>query len=205
MKQGASRHAIKDRKDDLYETPEQAVTALLRVERLPKVVWDPCAGRGAISRHLEAAGHTVIKHDLVAYDNADPGIITSVDFLMEQRPPKGCRSIVMNAPYKLADDFIYHGLSLGCRVFAFLRLMALEGVDGRKRGSGVRSMLIDKHLVRVWAGKERLPMMHREGWEGKRNESAGVPFAWFVFYPEELLPYSGVVTELRRMSWRDTA
>lgn len=192
MKQGAARHALRDRRDDLYETPEQAVRTLISVENLPPVIWEPCAGRGAISRHLEAAGHTVIKHDLVAYDGADEGIETPIDFLMERRAPDGCTTIVMNQPYKLADQFIRHGLLLGCRCICLLRLMALEGAN--------RSDLIDNHLVRVWAGIERLPMMHRDGWEGARLGNSGAPFAWFVFDPH----YRGSMPiELRRMSWRE--
>lgn len=191
MKQGAARHALKDRKNDLYETPEQAITTLLRVEPLPPVIWEPCAGRGAISRHLEWAGHNVIKQDLVSYENADAGILTPIDFLMEICAPAGCQTIVTNPPYKLADQFIRRGLELGCRTIVLLRLMALEG-------SG-RSDLIDNHLVRVWAGIERLPTMHREGWEGNRITNSGAPFAWFIFDP---VKRGDSPIELRRMSWR---
>jgi hypothetical protein len=35
------RHSIAARKDDLYETPPEAVRALLRVESLPESVWEP--------------------------------------------------------------------------------------------------------------------------------------------------------------------
>jgi hypothetical protein len=56
-----------------------------------------------------------------------------------------------------------------------LRLQALEGV--------ARSDLVDRHLLRVWAGRQRLPMMHRLGWTGKRTRSAGAPFMWAVFLP----------------------
>jgi hypothetical protein len=99
--------------------------------------------------------------------------------------------IVTNPPYKLADAFIRHGLSFGLPVIVLLRLMAIEGAN--------RSDIIDRHLARVWAGIERLPTMHREGWEGKRITNSGAPFAWFVFVPGER---GGAAVELRRMSWR---
>lgn len=188
MKQGASRHAIAERRDDLYETPQVAIRTLLRVEDLPSAIWEPCAGRGAIARELEAAGHSVIKQDLVAYEGADSGIATPIDFLMERAAPAGC--IVTNPPYKLADKFIRHGLDLGCTVIVLLRLMAIEGAN--------RSDLVDSHLVRVWAGIERLPTMHREGWEGPRMSNSGAPFAWFVFAPDVR---TGPIA-LQRMSWR---
>jgi hypothetical protein len=43
---------LNERKDDLYESPPEAVTALLRAEKLPSVIWDsptPSGGYGSIS------------------------------------------------------------------------------------------------------------------------------------------------------------
>jgi hypothetical protein len=191
MNQGAKRSALSERSNDLYETPACAIRALMRVEDLPYVIWEPCAGRGAISRELSAAGHMTWASDLVAYPDADEGIRTGIDFLFERGIPFGCQAIVTNPPFKLSDQFIRHGLDLGCTVIVLLRLMALEGAG--------RADLIDKHLVRVWAGIERLPMMHREGWEGARIGNSGAPFAWFVFEPTLR---NDRPIELRRMSWR---
>jgi hypothetical protein len=133
----------------------------------------------------------VICTDLVAYDNALPGIETGVDFLMERRAPDGVAAIITNPPYKLADQFIRHGLTLVPRVIVLLRLMAIEGAG--------RSDLVDNHLRRVWAGIERLPLMHREGWDGPRQTNSGAPFAWFVF---DRVHRGDAPIELRRMSWR---
>lgn len=193
MKQIASRSALRDRKDDLYETPREAILTLLRHEKaLGGRLWEFAAGRGAISRELRAAGFDVYTTDLVAHDGADPGIISGVDFLMERQVPERVRWGVSNPPYKLADEFIRHGVhTLGLHMAVLLRLMALEGAG--------RSDLIDKHLVRVWAGIERLPMMHREGWEGPKLGNSGAPFAWFIFAPWDR---GGAPIELRRISWR---
>jgi hypothetical protein len=136
----------------------------------------------------------VTAQDLVAYPGADAGIITPVDFLMERARPEGCETIVTNPPYKLADACIRHGLDLGCRVIVLLRLMAIEGAG--------RADLIDGHCERIWAGIERLPTMHRDGWTGPKLSVSGVPFAWFVFSPVKR--ESGAPIELRRMSWRAT-
>ena len=43
-----AKAALSERGDDLYETPAVAVTALLRPETLPPVVWEPACGPGAI-------------------------------------------------------------------------------------------------------------------------------------------------------------
>ena len=80
MNQGASRHALKDRKDDLYETPACAVHALMRVKSLPRYIWEPAAGRGAISRILRAEGYTVTTTDLVAHPGADPAFSPASTF-----------------------------------------------------------------------------------------------------------------------------
>jgi hypothetical protein len=192
VRQGADRAPLKDRKNDLYETPPEATLTLLRAEPLPPLIWEPCAGRGAIARILRAAGRTVVTHDLVAYEGADPGIESGIDFLMERQAPIGCACVVTNPPFKLADAFIRHGLALGCDVIVLLRLMAIEGAN--------RTDLMDTFCRRVHAGIERLPQMHREGWEGPKQSNSGAPFAWFVFSPTPR-PLGSPI-DLRRVSWR---
>jgi len=198
MRQGADRSPFKDRGDDLYQTPACATQALIRTGELDNLrdglIWEPAAGRGAIVRELLNFGFRVLPQDLVAYDNQDPPYPdVGYDFLLERSAPASVAAIVTNPPYKLADQFIRHGLSLGLPVIVLLRLMAIEGAN--------RSDLIDKHLVRVWAGIERLPFMHREGWSGTKHSNSGAPFAWFCFSPE---PRGDRPIELRRMSWRSS-
>jgi len=151
---------------DLYETPSCAVHALLataEIERLAGAgtIWEPAAGRGAIARELIGAGFDVAASDLVAYPGADPGIETPTNFFLESRPPSGVTLVLTNPPYRDADRFIRRALALGLPAVVLLRLMALEGAG--------RSDLMDRHLRRVWAGIERLPTMHRQGWEGPRT------------------------------------
>ena len=43
------KHALSERGNDLYQTPKVAVEALLRVERLPPQLWDPCSAAAATS------------------------------------------------------------------------------------------------------------------------------------------------------------
>ena len=44
------------------------------------MLYEPCAGRGAISRELKAGGWRVISHDLIAYEGADSDIQSGIDF-----------------------------------------------------------------------------------------------------------------------------
>lgn len=184
----AGRHALKDRKDDLYETPPVAVWALLAAENVPSHVWEPACGPGSIVQTLRVSGRKVTATDLVDYgcERSHSGI----DFLMERCPPPGIEAIVTNPPYKLATEFVRHGLQIGVPIiYMLLRLAFLE--------SERRTGIIDGGtLARVHVFKKRLPMMHRDGWNGPRASSS-IPFAWYVWCRNHRGP-----TELRRLSWQ---
>lgn len=180
------RDPVKLRGEDLYETPPEAVRALLTLERLPPCIWEPAAGRGAIVNVLRSAGHTVLGTDLVDY-GAKFGVFAGRDFLMELCSPFGCECIVTNPPYKMADEFVRHAIKLVPKVCMLLRLAYLEGIE--------RSDLIDGALARVWVFRNRLPRMHREGWTGPKATST-IAFAWFVFEAHD-----GPV-KLSRITWR---
>jgi hypothetical protein len=73
-------------------------------------------------------------------------------------------------------------------VVLLLRLAFLE--SERRRG-----ILEGRGLVRVHVFRKRLPMMHRDGWQG-RKASSGMAFAWFAWDRT----YTGLPT-LNRISW----
>lgn len=102
---------LSERGNDLYETPPVAVHALLCVEPLPKVVWEPACGSGKIVTELRTAGHTVFASDLVDY--GCPESQSHVDFLMERSVPPGVEAVITNPPFKLAGKFVSHALALG--------------------------------------------------------------------------------------------
>jgi hypothetical protein len=77
------RHPHAERGLDLYETPDVAVSALLRVEQLPARIWEPAAGHGSIVRVLRDAGHNVITSDIHDYGGLD----FVRDFLTETKMP----------------------------------------------------------------------------------------------------------------------
>jgi hypothetical protein len=170
---GNARAALKHRGDDVYETPPSAVEALIRVESLPEHIWEPCCGSGRIVEALRAHGYRVTATDLVA---------DRIDFLVEWRAPAGVGAIVTNPPFKLAADFVRHGLELLPTVAMLLRLNFLE--------SEGRTDIIDGgSLARVHVFADRLPRMHRQGWEGSRSSST-TAYAWFVWQRD----YAGPIT-----------
>lgn len=181
---GTARAPLRDRGDDLYETPEVAVEALLRVEQLPNDIWEPACGPGAIAKVLRRHGHCVLATDLIDYGYGEG----ARDFLLEPRLPPDVRSIVTNPPFKLAQQFVTHALELCPRVVMLLRLAFLES---ERR----RPILDNGTLARVHIFRNRLPMMHRTGWDGPVSTSA-MPFAWFVWDRDHSGP-----TTLHRISW----
>jgi hypothetical protein len=166
------RHRLAARGDDVYETPVEAVHALLRVERLPDSIWEPACGPGAIVKVLREAGHRVYATDLV--DHGCPDSESRIDFLFERRAPDGIETIVTNPPFKLAGQFVSHALQLVPHVIMLQRLAFLE----TKGGSAI---LDGGQLARIHVFIERLPMMHRAGWTGPRIKNPSIAFAWFVW------------------------
>ena len=185
LRTGNARAALQDRKDDLYETPPEAVHALVKVENLPLRIWEPACGPGAIAQTLRDIGHLVYASDLVNYGYGDSGI----DFLMETKAPvSGVECIVTNPPFKLAEQFVEKALELCPNVIMLLRLAFLTS---EKR----TNILENSGLARVHVFRKRLPMMHRDGWDGPKASSS-MDFAWFVWDRSYYGP-----TILNRISW----
>ena len=186
----AQRHAHAERGYDLYETPSVAVEALLRVLGLPRgSIWEPACGRGAIANVLRAHGHHVVCSDLIDY-GTDPTAIHGMDFLKTTKVPDGVACIVTNPPYMLANEFAAHALKLCPNVVMLLRLAFAE--------SERRSPILDgAGLRRFFVFRKRLPMMHRDGWNGRKANSS-IAFAWFNWQRG----YRGHPI-MQRISWDD--
>ena len=186
-KSAQSGHApLAEHRNDFYATPPEAVHALLKVEKFSGTIWEPSCGDGAIVNELRAAGHRVYATDLV--DRGCHDSESRIDFLMEQSPGFHIGAIITNPPYALAKPFVVHALTLVPKVAMLLRLAFLEGAG--------RSPILDNGaLARVYVFRNRLPMMHRGGWEGKKSSSS-IAFAWYVWEVSWNKP-----TELRRISW----
>jgi hypothetical protein len=157
-----------------YETPPAAVLALLGAESLPHCIWEPAAGRGAIVEVLRSAGHEVTASDIRDHgDHRCPGIATGIDFYKTLVAPGAVDCIVTNTPFRESgpERFVSHGLELCRRVIILARLTFMESK---------RPILESGAWVRAMPFKSRLPMMHRDGWNGRKATNPNA-FAWFVF------------------------
>lgn len=185
---GNKKHKAADRGLNLYETHPAAVRALLAHEPLPMDILEPACGPGSIVNALRAAGRAVRFADIKDYGLE--GTIVR-DFLGPLEPGWEAPAIVMNPPYGdgIDAEFVRRARELSPLVCALLRLNWLEG----KKRAGI---LEAGDLRVVYQFIERLPMMHRAGWTGKKASSA-MAFAWYVWDRT----YSGPIT-VKRISWR---
>lgn len=107
---------------DFYETPAVAVEELLKREKFKGYIWEPCAGKGAISKILLEHGHVVITSDVQNYGYP---IRFQKNFLETwQSAP----NIVTNPPYNIAEEIVRHALRCAKKKVAMLlRIQFLEG------------------------------------------------------------------------------
>lgn len=170
------------RGDDFYASPYAALPPLLVAEgrRLPKVVWEPACGNGALVLPLRNRGYTVAATDLNNWGCPDSE--ASVDFTSEVAAQYGASlarshsqfGIVTNPPFGIIEEFVERAVAMSPYVALLCRLAFLES-EGRMnwwRHVGLRRV----HLI-----SERLPMMHRHGYSGPKLSNAGMCFCWFVF------------------------
>jgi hypothetical protein len=190
------RHTLAARGDDAYMTPPVATEALLRRVQLPHRLWECACGDGTgILDPLRAAGHEVIGSDLVDYGR--PDCFQRRDFLMERKLPSACEGIVTNPPYKLVEQFVEHALELSPLVVMLLRLAFFEAGTGRAKKHLLRARILDEiPPARILVFRKRLPMMHRRGWEGRKNDNSAMAMSWWIWDRNHTGP-----TIAERISW----
>lgn len=154
--------------DDYYATSPIAAEYLTQIEHLNKRIWEPACGAGHLAKAFLRKGHYVLSTDLVDRGFGQGG----VDFLEVNEPYYG--DIVTNPPFKLAQEFIEHALSLvqeGNKVCMFLKLQFLEGASRK-------AFFKDNPPIRVWVSSSRIQF----GANGNfGNKSSMLATAWYVW------------------------
>ena len=156
-------------KDDFYPTPVATTKSLLAVEQFFGAIWEPACGDGAISRVFEASGHSVVSTDLVDRGYGTP----RRDFLMEFS--LAAPNVVTNPPFKLANEFVMHALSLGAEKVAILARLAW--LEGAKRKDTLWTVT---PIARVHVFSQRQTLWRGDDPEAKASGGA-IPFAWFIW------------------------
>lgn len=159
--------------NDFYATDPKAIELALPVLEglgLQRNVWECACGAGHISKVLRDRGYNVKSSDLV-----DRGGGEVQDFLTCKDPFNG--DILTNPPFKLAPQFIGHGMELinpGAKMFLFLKIQFLES---RSRKSLFKRHP-PKHVV-VYSERQKCAM---NGDFRTYNKNGSTQcYAWFVF------------------------
>jgi hypothetical protein len=174
-----------DKGVQLYETPIEAMRVLLALESFSATVKEPFVGKGAILKPLEEAGYDVLIADL-----EDRGITTQYgdkqqvgDFLLSDPQDTVGMDIVSNPPY---DDLANACIAYALRVHKPRKMAMLlnwnfaAGFEDPNR----RFVMDECPPSRVYVFTKRLPMMHRDGWDGPKATSQ-MNTAWFVWEQNE--------------------
>lgn len=195
---GNKTASMATRGSDFYASPYAALPPLLVAEygKLPGTLWEPSCGNGALVLPLRNRGFNVIATDL--HDWGCPDSTGSVDFFSEVATgfrPDGSFGIVTNPPFAGVEEYVERAIGLAPYVALLLRLAFLES-EGRM------NWFPHVGLQRVHVIGERLPMMHRHGYDGPKLSNAGMCFAWFIFERDKR-PIRRV--PLRWVSWKESS
>lgn len=193
-----TRSATKEeRGDNLYETAPEGTWTILSLETFSPTVNEPFCGRGAIVRVLEAAGYDVVLSDLNDY-----GTVTRhgecqgvADFLTTTGPSF---DIVSNPPYgEKMNALIAHALRVHrpAKMALLLNLNVQAGFEDPDRVY----FMEECPPARIYVMKHRLPMMHRDGWDGNKASSQ-MNTMWCVWEMQEDGTY-GDHTSWHRVDW----
>ncbi|WP_210265233.1 hypothetical protein [Ensifer canadensis] len=199
---GTRSAPAEEKGDQLYQTPIEAMRTLLALESFSATVKEPAVGKGAIMRPLEDAGYEVMISDLV-----DRGVSTRHgelqqvgDFLLSVAGGSVGVDIVTNPPYaELANAFPAHALRehKPRKMALLLNWNFAAGFDDPNR-----IFVMDENPPsRVYLFTRRLPMMHRDGWDGP-EASSQMNTAWFVWERNDDGSYGDGFPRLIRVDWK---
>lgn len=151
---------------DFYPTPEIGTSSLLDVEDFDGDIWECACGNGAMSRVLEKK-YKVFSTDAHDYGYGQCG----VDFL--QQGKLVAPNIVTNPPYRHAQKFIEHAISIGAKKHCWLLRLAF--LEGQRRHSELFSK---SPPSRVHVFRKRLTI-----WRGDEapRSTGTTAYAWFVW------------------------
>ena len=166
---GSHNMSIEERQpEDYYATDPIAAEWLLRIENLQNDIWECACGEGHLAKVFQKHGYNVKATDLIDRNYGRGG----VDFLDTSEFWWG--DIVTNPPFKHAQAFIEHALSIvpnGSKVCMFLKVQFLEGKQRKQ-------FFIDNPPKRVWVSSSRIEFGANGNFEHRGSMMAT---AWYVW------------------------
>jgi len=198
---GTDSATAAERGNNLYQTGPEAMSTLLALESFLTRIYEPAVGKGAILRLLEAAGYEVSISDLVDY-----GTVTKhgecqgvIDFCVTNAADDDY-DIVTNPPYgTILNAFVAHALRVHRprKMALLLNLNFLAGFEDPDRCFAMDIC----PPARVIVFSRRLPMMHRDGWDGEEAGSR-MNCAWFIWERNADGIYAGPAI-VSRADWKN--
>ena len=181
-----SRHEEYSRNNgfDFYPTPAPFTNVLLDFYqgsgRIHDCVWEPACGDGSMSKAISSKGYVVHSSNLV-----DQGYGSfPIDFLTAGLP-EGCKSIITNGPFKLAEQFVkraWHWMDTG-KVDLFAILLPAHWFGSEERYRTIFSVRRPQQLIVIsdrMSGRYNNPHYDKKGrpvlkWSSNFNH------CWFIW------------------------
>ena len=159
--EGGVHNGLSERTTDLYSTPESAIAMLLKHVQLPKRIWEPAAGKFAISNYLQECGFEVNSTSLETGEN-----------FLEHKPRFRWDAIVTNPPFSIKNDFIERCVHWKKPFYLLMPLAALEGAR--------RQAVWEKCSLTIVIPNYRIDYIRFDGEHTNPNMSS----AWFCVDPK---------------------
>lgn len=152
--------------NDWYCEDRAVVDALLDVEPLSGMCWDPSCGGGNIPQAIIARGQSCFASDVADRGYGEP----YTDFFTHERH---VANIVTNPPYGVIEPYIRRALAFTTGKVCILARLAL--LEGMKR----QALFRETPLARVWVSSRRVSMP--PGGTDVKAAGGTVAYAWFVW------------------------
>lgn len=176
---------------NFHRSPPEAIPTLLSIEHQTLMRYagidEPACGDGRLVLPLRAKGFDVWAADIV--DRGCPDCIVQ-DFLMPDASSHAVmrrrRACVTNPPYNRCEEFVLAACERYDYVAMILRLRYLgpqHYVDGGAAAVTGRPIWAETRIpfARIILPASRWPMMHRDGYVGKKVSGGMTDSCWFIW------------------------
>jgi hypothetical protein len=157
--------------DDWYVEPFWCSRRLFEEEAFDGGIWDPACGLGRVLFSAEAAGYPVTGSDIICRSGYCDALF---DFHTCERPR--ARNIVSNPPFRDAEAFVRHALTIADGKVVFL--LPLSWLTGKARSHFLQgSPLRRVHVLSPRPSMPPGPVIEA----GVKPGGGTKDFAWFVW------------------------